>query len=292
MFVMHPPERKIVEDAKKPAFAYNKAAENEYNYFLNAIAKNIKKIVKQYKKGKEVEVIKQLEAYSNQLYEWAARFSYRLVFNLNADSLKKWRSHSSKMSKAMLESLSKVPIKPIMQRHIEENIALIQSMPIQAARKIEKMVLTNLQTGQYRAEQLTERIMKIGDVTESRAKTIARTEVSKISTNLIQARSEDLGAGFYIWKTSFDARVRSSHAIMRDVIIDWDNPPSPEALMGLKSYGNYHAGCIFNCRCFAMPILKIDDISWPAKIYTNRKIQYIKKADFIQMSTGQIPLAA
>lgn len=70
---------------------------------------------------------------------------------------------------------------------------------------------------------------------------------------------------------------------MEGVLVNWNEPPSPEALAGEKSVGNYHAGNIWNCRCYPEPLIEIDDISWPHKVYTNGKIQTMGKMQFEQM---------
>jgi len=80
----------------------------------------------------------------------------------------------------------------------------------------------------------------------NRVKLIARTETGKAYTMLTMAQSEDLDIPAYEWETSIDARVRSSHNHMQGVIVFWHDPPSPEALIGIKSVGKYHAGNIYN----------------------------------------------
>jgi len=78
---------------------------------------------------------------------------------------------------------------------------------------------------------------------------------------------------------------------MDQVLVAWDNPASPETLDGAKrSYGHYHPGETYNCRCYARPLIRIDDVSWPHKVYHNGSIVMMRKADFTELSAGQIPL--
>jgi uncharacterized protein with gpF-like domain len=109
---------------------------------------------------------------------------------------------------------------------------------------------------------------------------IARTEVSKTSTALTRARSEDIGIRWYVWKTSEDARVRSSHKHMDNVLISWSSPPSPEKLDGLRSVGHYHAGEIWNCRCYAEPVIEVEYLSWPHKVYCGGQIVKMSRKQF------------
>jgi SPP1 gp7 family putative phage head morphogenesis protein len=113
---------------------------------------------------------------------------------------------------------------------------------------------------------------------------IARTEVSKTSTALTRARSEEIGLNCYIWRTSEDQRVRKSHDHMDGVIVFWRYPPSPEQLAGERSVGYYHAGEIFNCRCYPEPLISINDVQWPHKVYISGRIQSMTKSQFAALA--------
>jgi uncharacterized protein with gpF-like domain len=71
---------------------------------------------------------------------------------------------------------------------------------------------------------------------------------------------------------------------MDKVLVRWSDPPSPEALDGEKSYGKYHAGEIFNCRCFPEPVIDFDDVTWPHKVYSGGQIQMMTLAQFKQLA--------
>ncbi len=190
--------------------------------------------------------------------------------------------------------MGKAPIKPLLEKYMEDNVKLIKSVPLNAAKRIEKIVLENIKMGAQRAEGLTDIVMAIGelpDTMRSRAKLIARTETAKMTTGLTRARSEALGMGWYVWRSTHDIRVRSSHKLMDQVLVSWDDAPNPELLDHQKrDYGSYHPGEIFNCRCYARPLIRIDDVQWPHKVFHNGSIIRMRKADFIKISAGQIPV--
>lgn len=289
-----PPKVKTV-DVSKDDFSYNRRIENDYNAILNRVSTGILDILGNYSDSdpmSAVDILEALQGYTNDLYGWATDLVGGILYNLNEDDKRRWRRNSSKMSSQLRREIETVPIQPLMDQYLLDNVGLIQSMPLKAAERVQRLVLENLETGKYRAEGLTKQIMGIGNVTRNRAKLIARTEVSRISTGLTKARSEVLDIGWYIWRTSRDVRVRSSHRLMNTVLVSWTNPPSPEALAGEKSYGNYHAGETFNCRCFPQPLIRIDDVSWPARIYHNGQLRNINKSEFMGMSSGQVPMAA
>ena len=145
-----------------------------------------------------------------------------------------------------------------------------------------------------RASDIAKDIIKtFPERTEANAKLIARTQVSMTSTNLTRLRAENIGANWYVWKPvggyQGDGRTRSSHARMAGVIVNWKDPPAPEDLFprfrmdGTKyrnTLGHYHAGQCPNCRCYPEPIIDLDLLEWPSKIYIHGTIVWISKKQF------------
>lgn len=166
------------------------------------------------------------------------------------------------------------------------NARLIKTLPLDTAEK----VLHDIELAYYqgiRAEEI-ERIIRGKTKQHSGAsvRLIARTEVSKTATALTRARSENIGLQWYVWRTMQDGkRVRPSHRIMEGVLINWNDPPSPEKLANEEyQYGTYHAGCTWNCRCYAEPLVDVDLIQWPHKIYLEGKIISVPKNKFKSLS--------
>lgn len=132
-----------------------------------------------------------------------------------------------------------------------------------------------------RSESINSDISKMFfDISNKKLENITRTICGISSTALTKSRSEKAGLMWYTWQTSEDSNVRDSHSNMQDVLINWNNPPSPEELIGEKSIGRYSAGECFECRCFASPIVRLDFISWPHKVYYQNRIQTMTKKDF------------
>ncbi len=292
----------IHDTEKKPVnvfdtdFSYNKRIEREYYSRLNQVNNQIDEILWGYDANdpmSSIDVTQALEDYSNSLLDWATDLVGGVVYNLNIDDERAWRSHSAAISKHLKWEVQHVPLEPIMADYINENVKLIKSLPLTAAQKVQQMVLKNLYTGEYRADELSEKIRGLGSITKSRAKLIARTEIAKMSTGLTKARSEFLNIPWYIWKTSGDIRVRSSHQKMNKVLVRWSDPASPEELDKQKrTYGHYHPGQIFNCRCFAQPVIRIEDITFPTKVYYNGQIQTMTREKFVELAGNQMPIAA
>ncbi|CAI9119560.1 minor capsid protein [Brytella acorum] len=126
-------------------------------------------------------------------------------------------------------------------------VDLITSLPREAADRAQRIARESLITG-ARFDELRDEILRTGEVTESRATLIARTETSKASTMLTEARAEAIGSPGYTWRSHRDNRTRPSHREMNGQFVAWGSPPTLDGLTG-------HAGCVPNCRCFARPIL-------------------------------------
>jgi SPP1 gp7 family putative phage head morphogenesis protein len=107
--------------------------------------------------------------------------------------------------------------------------------------------------------QLAKEIQKIdGQMKVGRANLIARDQIGKLNGQVTQARMEAAGLDMYIWSTSGDERVRSSHAELDGKLCRWD-----DALVYSKDGGktwikrpggmtHVHPGEDISCRCCAL----------------------------------------
>jgi len=230
---------------------------------------------------------------SKEFNEYAEREAMKMVTSLFSDAGRTWRqaARTNSKGKGIYEALKNElngPIGKSINEQIKRNAKLIKSMPTSIRPQITTFIAEETEKGRrskYIAEDL---LNKFPQMYESKAKSIARTEVSKTSTALTKARCDSLRLPIYIWRTSKDQRVRRSHDIMDDVIIFWDDPPSPEKLDGKKSVGKYHAGNIYNCRCYPEPVIRLDFISWPHKVYYKGQIQTMTKSQFESISSLQV----
>jgi SPP1 gp7 family putative phage head morphogenesis protein len=114
-------------------------------------------------------------------------------------------------------------------------------------------------TSGWSPAQLAQQISKIDrSITTGRANLIARDQIGKLNGQVTQARMEAAGLDMYIWSTSGDERVRSSHALLDGKLCRWDNAlvysedrgktwiPRPSGAVLL------HPGEDIQCRCCAL----------------------------------------
>ena len=266
--------------------------ELKYRSTLRKISKLISDSIIGLQTVAEIEAVLQELAASKAFYDLANLIAHRFVTMANITDARTWREAASGGSKGnkvfkALRALQKTNVGRTINQRITENAHFIKRMPLDISQGVTRYVSTEVFKG-LRSEEIAEALReKAIGLSEARANLIARTESSKAMTTLTEARSKDVGINWYIWKTANDGnRVRESHRHMQDVIVSWDDPPSPEALIGERSVGKYNAGNIYNCRCFPRPLIFLDNAKWPAKVYYNGSIQKMSKLEFEKIQGG------
>jgi len=126
-----------------------------------------------------------------------------------------------------------------------ENAALITSLKGKAIEDVRQMTLRGIQQG-TRHEVISKQIQERFDVSRSRARLIARDQVSKLNGQITEFRQTEIGIDSYIWQDSADERVRQTHAAHDGRRIKWAEPP----------FDTGHPGQDYQCRCWAEPYLK------------------------------------
>ena len=135
----------------------------------------------------------------------------------------------------------------LMKNWSRNNSLLIKDIPFKTSHQIAELTREALVKGTNQKD-VTDQIYDImsdrTDVSDSRAKLIARDQVSKLNGNLTRERQTDLGVSGYIWRTVGDERVRDTHEDNDGELFSWDSPPATG-----------HPGEDIQCRCWAEPVL-------------------------------------
>jgi len=250
------------------AFRRVRNAERDYGRRLRQLARNIENMVRSYVEGHHDEteiqqvlggytaphdlagLASMLDRYSAILDPWAQSVALRFVVEVARRDQAAWATYAKTMSRALQQEIQTAPTGELLQRALAEQVSLIKSIPEQAAKRVHEIAVGNLYGGE-RYGDLIKVIMDQGQVSRNKATLIARTETARVSSLLTQTRATHVGGTHYIWSTVRYARVRESHRKMNGQTIAWDAPPSPDG----PGVGPYHAGQIWNCRCFAIPII-------------------------------------
>jgi SPP1 gp7 family putative phage head morphogenesis protein len=227
--------------------------EQRYALQLRKVAQQVGSIVAPFTPGdmSQVPTIEQLlKAYSDMLKGWATQTASNMLMDVALRDEQAWQTMAKELSRGLREEIRNAPTGRVMRQLLAEQVDLIQSIPLEAAQRVHRLTLEGLENS-TRFQEIAKEIKNSTGVAESRAVLIARTEVARTSTTLTQARAEHIGADSYIWRTSGDSTVRSDHKKLNGKIFQWNNPPVADERSGERA----HPGCIWNCRCYAEPII-------------------------------------
>lgn len=240
---------------EQQAFEHSRRAANAYARQLRSVAANIAKLAEAYD-GSEAgaaQVVQSLHKYADLLLPWAQSISWRMITDVARRDERAWEMRAKQMGRALRQEIRNAPTGQTMRLLQQEQVHLITSLPREAADQVQNIVLEALPRG-ARHEELVARIQQLGPITKNRATLIARTEVSRATTNLTQARAQFVGSTEYIWRTAKDGRVRSDHKRLEGGVFRWDDPPVADRVRGMRA----HPGAIYNCRCYPEPIIPND----------------------------------
>jgi SPP1 gp7 family putative phage head morphogenesis protein len=136
----------------------------------------------------------------------------------------------------------------------QANIELIKSIPAQYFGKLrEKLEQNFVGTQAPEHVSLIAAIEAVGDVTESRAKLIARDQTAKMSGAFNHARQTGLGIKRFLWQTAEDDRVRPLHAEHDQQVYSWDEGAElDDGSLGFP-------GDDINCRCGALAVFEAEE---------------------------------
>jgi SPP1 gp7 family putative phage head morphogenesis protein len=229
--------------------------ENDYMRALRSLTRQIDAIIRGMAPHGDISKVlalqRTLEAYGEAIRPWAASVVAKMMARVDQKDAAAWARLGQSIGKQLRRELNEAPTGEAMRKSMAEQVDLIASLPRTAAERVHKIVIEGM-TSSRRPKEIAADIMKTGKVTESRARLIALTEVSRAAFELTSARAQHLGSTHYIWRTCHDSAVRDSHKRMDGQVIAWDDPPEVDP--GKR----YHAGAVFNCRCFCEPLLTAD----------------------------------
>lgn len=274
--------------------------EQEYQQSLKEIMDRFTHLLMGFGLTNPYDLIHLLQSFAETEYfkEYTRAAASRMATGLFVDGARSWReaaqqSMNGRAITAALRTELQGPVGMEMERLIRNNAQLISTFTQSMAEQVNRFIAREAVKGRRSESISSDLVEQFPGVAQSRLRLIARTETSKTSTALTEARARYLRLDWYVWRTSKDGRVRASHRLMDRVIVSWGDPPSPEKLAGeKKTYGEYAPGNIFNCRCYPQPLIDIDDVRWPCRTYTNGRILMMTRAQFKSIAGGGLRYAA
>ncbi|MDC9606852.1 phage minor head protein [Xenorhabdus griffiniae] len=198
------------------------------------------------------------------ILDMARRLSFGMVRRANDQN----KSQTQKTYKAafgidLTGMLGDGAVKEHLENAVKENVDLIQSIQTDFINDIGEKVFANLTNG-GRHENLVSLIRERGNVTQNRAKFIARDQTAKLNSALTETRSKTLGLDLYEWGGAGDERERASHFVLNGKTCKYSDPTvysedggkTWKKRSGIKGYEGA-PGTDYQCRCVALP-----KVSW------------------------------
>lgn len=235
------------------AFAKVRKAETQFARQLRKVAHHVGTIIKGFPPGDPAALPalkRSLEKYADVIEPWAKATAGRMIAEVDRRDEKAWEETSKTMGVALRREIETAPTGQILRDYLGEQVKLIKSLPIEAAQRVYDLTIEGIENS-TRASEIAKEIMRSGEVTVSRANLIARTEVARTASGLVQARAQHVGSVGYIWRTAGDGDVRPSHRAMNGKFVSWDDPPTLDNMKG-------QAGMFPNCRCYPEPVIPDD----------------------------------
>ncbi|PJM69178.1 phage minor head protein [Achromobacter ruhlandii] len=233
-------------------------AENSFAFQLRKVARHIGEIINGFPAGDPQylpSIDDMLRRYSDALTAWATFTSQKMLLDVDRRDKQTYFENAKEISKALADEIRNAPTGEVMRGLLAEQVDLIKSLPIDAAKRVHELTLKGLEDS-TRASEIAKEIQRSGEVSESRATLIARTEVARTAAHLTQARAQYIGSTHYIWRTLGDSDVRPGHKVMNNKIFAWNDPPMVnEGTDKAPNWIAHHPGEIWNCRCYAEPII-------------------------------------
>lgn len=214
-----------------------------------------------------------LRAAQQSMFEGAeAENLYAGIFTLSNDvndfNADQWRAFLQGMLGTEFFPLDYPGIQETLTTWRDRNFELIRSLTDTYIQKVNDLVTDGVRNG-TRWEDLAPQIKALEQrLSVTRARLIARDQVSKLNGELARRRQMDAGVEEYTWSTSGDERVRGnplgpyakaipSHYLMDGKVCRWDNPSvynlNGEWVPRTSKMSPAHPSQEIQCRCVGLP---------------------------------------
>lgn len=229
-----------------------RAVERKYGVQLRKIASHIDTLVKGFDVTDTTvypSIVTALRKYAESLDIWAHQAAGRVLTDIALRDEKTWMLYAQDMSRGLRDEIRNADTGKAFKELMADQVGLIKSLPLEAARRIHELAIDSVATS-GRAAEIAALILESGKVSEARANTIARTEVSRASSVFTQVRAQAIGSEGYIWRKG-SADTREDHLLNDGKFFRWDSPPIADRRTGARA----HPGCIYNCMCWPEPVI-------------------------------------
>ena len=192
-----------------------------------------------------------LARYGAGLADWANAFWLQVLTRQALRVQRDFNEFNDRLGKSKI-SFNK--LQPYLASEVyrlqRQQVELITTLPLRAAAEAQELAnKAALETGK-RAEHLKAQLMGLNPgYPDYAAQRLARTEIAKAQSMLVQNQAHAVGITHFIWRTAGDSAVRDRHAELEGQVFAFNDPPE------IEGEGAHLPGQVYNCRCYAEPII-------------------------------------
>ena len=162
-------------------FSASRAVERRFGIELRKVARVIGAMINAHIDGPTIrdqkKLAEALAAYSDALGPWDERVVGNILKDVNRTNKKAWESTSARIGAQLKRTMEETAVGDVMKLIQRRQVELIKSLPIEAGLRAQKLSQEAVMGGK-RADEVAAELARSGEVTESRAALIARTEIA------------------------------------------------------------------------------------------------------------------
>jgi SPP1 gp7 family putative phage head morphogenesis protein len=243
----------------KPFFAANKL-DSEYRVddYVDDLQKTLNDVA-EYIRIKDDEVIKTLWYFSSSLIQ----FTQKQLHNSFKDILTVKVAAPSLSLNVFNSPLLDKNIDLMLKSWVSTNTSLIKSIQTDLLEQVGVIIESSYRSALSMPE-LTKQLQAKFNISRNRATLIARDQTAKLHSDYIKHEHKQLDITEYVWLTSGDERVRTSHKVLNGKLCQWANELTyrdtiTEKVRAKSSIGGVplQVGQDFQCRCSLRAIVNL-----------------------------------
>jgi len=162
---------------------------------------------------------------------------------------KGWRDSARMME--VLPDMGPGAIEILAKRYTSGLVAPVTNLAQFEVQRMRRIVQENAESG-ARFTELIEEFQNRFDVSQARARLLAKTETSIFLSEHRKARWEEAGILRYKWQTTGKPNVRPCHQHLNGGIYFYSDPPIADDRYGRRA----NPGGIYNCQCTDLPVIE------------------------------------
>jgi SPP1 gp7 family putative phage head morphogenesis protein len=191
------------------------------------------------------------------------QYTNKQLYNSFKDILTVKVASPSLMLNILNQPLLNPDIDLLLKSWVSTNVSLIKTIQTDLLSQVGFVIESSYRSALSMPE-LTKQLQKRFNISRNKARLIARDQTAKLHSDYIKHEHKQVGITQYVWLTSNDERVRTSHKVLNGKVCQWNDEltyrdSEDGRLKSKRSIGGVplQVGQDFQCRCSLAAIVKL-----------------------------------